>query len=126
MTPEQIEALADTVEESLGDIDIVDYHAVLKTLGFRRPWKDSNTGWANVLDQLLHVAYAMMVFLPVVAWPTYWGAALSGFVLAVIREWEQWRNWDFKLLLPGNRLLDIASFILGAVLLFLLIQVIFS
>ena len=95
-------------------------------VGFRRPWKDSNTGWANVLDQLLHVVYAMVVFLPVVAWPTYWGAALSGFILAVIREWEQWRNWDFKLLLLGNRLLDVASFILGAVLLFFLVQVLFG
>lgn len=126
MTTEEREALADQVEAVLNDVAIEDYHAVLTMVGFRRPWKDSNTGWANVLDQLLHVVYAMVVFLPVVAWPTYWGAALSGFILAVIREWEQWRNWDFKLLLLGNRLLDVASFILGAVLLFFLVQVLFG
>ncbi len=124
MTTEEREALADQVEAVLNDVAIEDYHAVLKIVGFRRPWKDSNTGWANVLDQLLHVVYAMLVFLPVVAWPTYWGAALSGLILAVIREWEQWRNWDFKLLLPANRLLDVASFVIGAVLLFFLVQVI--
>ena len=124
MTPEEREALADQVGVLLNDAAIEDYHAVLTILGFRRPWKDSNTGWAGALDQLLHVVYAVVVFLPVIAWPSYWAAALSGLIFALIREWEQWRNWDYKLLLPGNRLLDVTFFVVGALLVYYLVHLV--
>ncbi len=122
MTPEQTESLADQVEGVLGDIAINDYHAVLKTLGFRRPWKDSNTGWANVLDQRLHIAYVMTVLFPVVAFPSYWGTALSALIFALIREYEQYKNWDWELPLIANRTLDVISFVVGGLLLYFLVQ----
>ncbi len=122
MTDEQRESSADQVEELFGDIEIADYHAVLKKLGFRRPWKDSNTGWANVLDQLLHMAYVMTVLAPLVIWPSYWGVALTALLFSLIREYEQYKNWDWELLLPWNRTLDVLSFLAGGLLLYYLVQ----
>lgn len=124
MTPEQREELADQVGALLKDKAIEDYHAVLTILGFKRPWKEPHLGLAGVLDQLLHVVYALIVFLPVIAWPSYWGAALSGLLLALIREVEQYRTVDFKLLLLSNRLLDVTFFIVGALLVYYLVQVV--
>jgi general stress protein CsbA len=125
MTPEQRETLATQIEGLFGAVDennIADYHAVLKILGFRHPWKDSNTGWANVLDQVLHMTYVMVVLLPIVVWPSYAGVALTALLFALIREYEQWKNWDWKLLLFWNRTLDVISFVAGGLLLYFLAQ----
>lgn len=123
MTLEQTESLADQVEGLLpGDITDKDYHVLLKTLGFRRPFKDSNTGWANVLDQLLHMGYVMVVLFPVVAFPSYWGAALTAVIFALIREYEQYKNWDWELPLIANRTLDVLSFLAGGLLLYFLVD----
>lgn len=123
MAPHEVDSLADTVETVLPkDLTDKEYHALLKTLGFRRPYKDSNTGWANVLDQLLHMAYVMMVLFPIVAWPSYGGVALSAVLFALIREYEQYKNWDWELLLPWNRTLDVLSFLAGGLLLYFLVD----
>ena len=75
-----------------------------------------------MLDQRLHIAYVMTVLFPVVAFPSYWGTALSALIFALIREYEQYKNWDWELPLIANRTLDVISFVVGGLLLYFLVQ----
>ena len=64
----------------------------------------------------------MTVLFPVVAFPSYWGTALSALIFALIREYEQYKNWDWELPLIANRTLDVISFVVGGLLLYFLVQ----
>lgn len=118
MSDSKKESLADEVEETLRALSPEDYHHVLKIVALRQPWRPKHTGWVNVLDQVLHAIYAIIVFLPVMVWPSYWAAALSGFLLGAIREWEQYKNWDLFILMFWDRLQDATFFAIGATLLY--------
>ncbi|HSR42349.1 MAG TPA: hypothetical protein VLL48_09260 [Longimicrobiales bacterium] len=110
--------LTDRVTELLSQAEPSVYHRVLRSVAMRRPWRPEHRGWRNVKDQVLHVVYAAGIFLPVLAWPGYGTAALSGFLLGGLREWEQYRGQDLRILMFWDRLLDVTTFTLGAVLVF--------
>lgn len=110
--------LTDRVTEILEPAEPAVYHRVLRTVAMRNRWRPEHRGWHNVKDQLLHVVYASAIFLPVLAWPSYAGAAVSGFLLGGLREWEQFRGQDLRILMFRDRLLDVTTFTLGAVLIF--------
>jgi len=110
--------LIDRVTEVLSPAEPAVYHRVLRGVAMRRPWRPEHRGWRNVKDQILHVVYAAGIFLPVLAWPGYGTAALSGFLLGGLREWEQYRGQDLRILMFWDRLLDVATFTLGALLVF--------
>jgi hypothetical protein len=112
------EKLTDSVIDLLEDLDPADYHKVLEAVAYRRPWRPKRTGWTNVFDQFAHVVYGFGVFLAIVAWPSYWTAAISGFLLGASREVEQFTNIDLRILMFWDRLTDAASFSLGVVLLY--------
>lgn len=124
MNADELEKLADEVEAILTPLAPADYHAVLTMVGYRRPWRPKHTGWTNVLDQVLHTVYAIIIFFPLVIWPSYWTAALSGLFLGAIREWEQWKNWDFKILMLGDRIQDASFFGVGGVIIYYLSNII--
>jgi hypothetical protein len=117
-----LEEYADRVEEIIAPLSPEHYHKVLEILAFRRPWRPKRTGWINVLDQTLHVLYAMIIFMPLLAMPSYETAASSGFLLGIIREWEQWKNLDFRLLMFWARLQDAIFFAFGATIIYHLLQ----
>jgi hypothetical protein len=118
MTNQNLDQVTDEVEDLLADLEPAEYHAVLKDLAYRRPWRPAHTGWHNVKDQALHMLYAAAVFLPIIFWPTIWGAALSGFLLGALREWEQYTGQDLRIPMLLDRLMDAAFFAVGAALLF--------
>jgi len=118
MTNQNLDQVTDEVEDLLADLELAEYHAVLKDLAYRRPWRPAHTGWHNVKDQALHMLYAAAVFLPIIFWPTIWGAALSGFLLGALREWEQYTGQDLRIPMLLDRLMDAAFFAVGAALLF--------
>ena len=112
------EELTRRVSEVLDHAEPAVYHRVLRKVALERRWRPEHRGWRNVKDQVLHVVYAGAVFLPVLAWPSYGTAAASGFLLGALREWEQFRGQDLRILMLRDRLLDVATFTLGAVLVF--------
>jgi len=114
-TPEQI---GDDVYALMAEMEPSEYHAVLEELAYRRPWRPAHTGWHNVKDQALHMVYSAVVFLPLVVWPTVWTAALSGFLLGAIREWEQYTGQDLHIPMLPDRLMDASTFAIGAGLVF--------
>ena len=59
-----------------------------------------------------------MVFLPISFWYTVWGAAISGFILGALREWEQYMGQDLHIPMLLDRLMDAAFFAVGAALIF--------
>lgn len=118
MTNQNLDQVTDEVEDLLADLEPAEYHAVLKDLAYRRPWRPAHTGWHNVKDQALHMLYAAAVFLPIIFWPTIWGAALSGFLLGALREWEQYTGQDLRIPMLLDRLMDAAFFSIGAALVF--------
>ena len=118
MTNQNLDQVTDEVEDLLADLELAEYHAVLKDLAYRRPWRPAHTGWHNVKDQALHMLYAAAVFLPIIFWPTIWGAALSGFLLGALREWEQYTGQDLRIPMLLDRLMDAAFFSIGAALIF--------
>lgn len=115
MPPEELQKLADEVEQLVGNLDDPSYHTVLNILAWRRPWRPRHSGWINILDQILHFAYAVIVFLPALIWPSWYMAGLGGLLLGTIREWEQWKEVDLKVLMIWDRVQDILFFGLGAV-----------
>ena len=118
MTTQNMDQVTDEVEDLLAGLEPAEYHAVLKDLAYRRPWRPAHTGWHNVKDQALHMLYAAAVFLPIIFWPTIWGAALSGFLLGALREWEQYTGQDLRIPMLLDRLMDAAFFAVGAALVF--------
>jgi hypothetical protein len=44
--------------------------------------------------------------------------ALSGFLMGALREWEQYKNWDWHILMFWDRLQDASFFAVGAVILY--------
>ncbi len=116
--PGELEEIANRVERLLKDLDEPRYHTVLRILAWRRPWRPKHVGWANVKDQILHLVYALAVFSPAIFCPSYFTAGLGGFFLGVVREWEQWRELDLKILMIWDRLLDVAFFVLGALMIY--------
>lgn len=69
-------------------------------------------------DQALHIVYAAAVFLPLAAWSTVWTAALSGFLLGALREWEQYTGQDLRIPMLLDRLMDATFFAVGAAVVF--------
>src|SRR5262245_6001193 len=112
------ERLADDVVIVLRDTTPQAYHEVLHIVAMRRRFRPPHIGLQNVLDQILHTAYAAVVFLPVLVWPSYWTAAVGGFLLGGIREVEQYKNVDLMLLMLQDRIQDACFFALGAVLVY--------
>ena len=70
--------------------------------------------------------YAAAVFLPIIFWPTIWGAALSGFLLGALREWEQYTGQDLRIPMLLDRLMDAAFFAVGAALVFAIASALFG
>lgn len=124
--PEDLEQLADSVEELVGQLDDPQYQTVLRILALRRPWRPKHTGWVNVLDQILHFAYAAIVFLPAFLWPSWYMAGLGGLLLGIIREWEQWKELDLRIPMIWDRLQDALFFALGAIAIFFIHRLIFG
>ena len=118
MNPVAKEQLADRVSAVLNDTTPAVYQEVLHLAALRRRFRPPHVGLQNVLDQLLHTGFAALVFLPVLLWPSYWAAALGGFLLGGIREVEQYKNVDLMLLMLRDRLQDALFFALGAVLVY--------
>jgi len=110
--------LTDRVTEVLAHTEPALYHDVLRSAAMRRPWRPVHRGFQNISDQILHMVYAAVIFLPVLAWPSYATAAASGLVLGALREWEQFRGQDLRIPMLKDRLLDVATFTLGALLVF--------
>ena len=110
--------LANQVEGVIKSSTPQEYHEVLAIVARRWPWRPTRTGLINVLDQFLHALFAVVVFLPITVWPSYWGAALSGFLLGGIREYEQFRNQDLNIPMIRDRLMDASFFAVGAVILY--------
>ena len=118
MTTQTLDQLTDDIEALMAGLEPAEYHAMLKDLAYRRPWRPAHTGWHNARDQALHILYAAVVFLPISFWPTIWGAALSGFLLGALREWEQYLGQDLHIPMLLDRLMDAAFFAVGAALIF--------
>lgn len=118
------EDLLGRVEAQLVDASPAEYHWVLNKAAMNRPWRPMPVGWANVADQLLHAAYAIALIAPLLFLPDYFGEALTGLVAGTIRETEQYFKIDLHIKMPLDRALDISSFVIGALLLRLLIDLI--
>ena len=112
------ERLADNVVIVLRDTTPETYHEVLHIVAMRRRFRPPHIGLQNVIDQILHTAFSAIVFLPVLFWPSYWTAALGGFLLGGIREVEQYKNVDLMILMLVDRIQDAIFFALGAVLVY--------
>jgi hypothetical protein len=110
------------VYDILKDLEPRDYHYVLKQTAKKRPWRPKRNGWANVLDQVLHAIYGLVLLLPILLLNSYWGAALVGFIAGSIREIEQFYNQDLKIRMIFDRLVDITFFVLGAVTIYHFLQ----
>jgi len=110
--------LADRLERLMKKLPAPQYHKVLNILAYRHPWRPKHVGWTNVLDQVLHALYAVAVLLPVLLCSSYITAGLSGFALGAIREWEQWKELDLKILMIWDRLQDATFFALGGLALY--------
>ncbi len=118
--PPDLEKVADRVEKQLKKLPDPEYHKVLSILAYRHPWRPKHCGWINVLDQALHMLYSAAVLLPVFLWPSFFTAGLSGFLLGVIREWEQWKEVDLKILMFWDRLQDVLFFALAGILIYVI------
>ncbi len=112
------ERLADEVGKVLNDTTPAVYQEVLHIAALRRRFRPRHIGLQNIIDQVLHTSYSVVIFLPVLAWPSYWSAALGGFLLGGIREVEQYKNIDLMILMLRDRLQDALFFALGAVLVY--------
>ena len=112
------ETVADQVFQIIGTLTPQEFHEILEIVAMRRPWRPKHTGWVNVLDQTLHAVYAVVVFLPVLVWPSYWTAGISGFILGGLREFEQFRNWDLRIPMILDRVQDAFFFAVGALILY--------
>lgn len=73
----------------------------------------------SVLDQLLHAAYATVILLPVVAWPSAAAAVCCGFVLGALPEVEQYCTVDLRILMFWDRAVDVSAFTVAALLVYL-------
>jgi hypothetical protein len=104
----------------INDLPPEQYHAVLRQLAYMRRWRPRRTGPAAVLDQLLHAAYATVVLLPVLAWPSAGSAIVCGLVIGVLREIEQYFGVDLRILMPWDRAADVSAFAIAALLVYLL------
>lgn len=116
---ERREELARQVFAVLQDLSPEDYHTVLREVAYRRRWRPRRTGLAAVLDQLLHAAYATVILLPVVAWPSAAAAIFCGFALGTLREVEQYFKIDLRILMLGDRAVDVSAFTIAALLVYL-------
>lgn len=112
------ERLVNEVSNVLNETSPEVYQEVLRLAALRRPYRPPHVGLQNIIDQVSHVAFAVVVFLPLLFWPSYWAAALGGFLLGAIREVEQYKNVDLMLLMLRDRLQDAFFFALGAVLIY--------
>lgn len=110
--------LVDEVGNVLNDTTPAEYQEVLHRAALRRPFRPRHVGLQNIIDQVLHTGYAALIFLPVLVWPSYWAAALGGFLLGGIREIEQYKNVDLMIPMLRDRLQDALFFALGAVLVY--------
>lgn len=124
MATKSLDQITDEVAALMAELEPAEYHAVLKDLAYRRPWRPAHTGWQNVKDQALHILYAAAVFLPICFWFTIWGAALSGFLLGALREWEQYTGQDLRIPMLLDRLIDAVFFAVGAALIFAVASVV--
>ncbi len=118
MDPKFKEQLTDDVVGVLKDTTPDVYQEVLHLAALRRRYRPRHVGLQNILDQLLHTAYAAAVFFPALFWPSYWTAALGGFLLGGIREVEQYKNVDLMILMIKDRLQDAFFFAIGAALIY--------
>jgi hypothetical protein len=114
------EDIARRVSAVMQHLTAEDYHAVLREVAYMRPWRPRRTGLAAVLDQLLHAAYATVILLPVVVWPSAAAAGFCGFVLGALREVEQYFKVDLRILMFWDRAVDVSAFTVAALLVYLL------
>jgi hypothetical protein len=123
-TDKDLNQLADQVETILDDLTPDQYHRVLSLTAWRRPWRPRRRGWNNVLDQLLHALYALIILFPIILLPSYGSAFLSGCLLGIIRETEQYFRQDLKILMIGDRIQDVLSFGLGGLAIYWLLTLV--
>jgi hypothetical protein len=117
-----LEKLADDIVKLIDKCTPEEYHEALKIVAFRRPWRPKAAFWENVLYQFLHIVYAFVVFSPVLVWPSYLTAGISGFILGMIREIEQYQRWDLHILMFWDRLQDATFFAVGSLLLYHIVK----
>lgn len=113
---EDLDELAGKVRDLLAELSDPEYQEVLKRAAYLRPWRPARRGWANVLDQLAHIALGLVVLLPVLLLHSVWGALFSGLMMGIIRETEQYFNQDLHIRMLKDRALDIVTIALGAAL----------
>jgi len=118
-----------TIHSQLEGVSDIEYHSILNGLGWKRPWRWVPAFWSkeNWLFQLFHVMYVVLVFCIPCAWPDKWWSWLVGaLVFAAGREYEQWKNWDWKVFMWRDRVLDIVGHLVGSQILFWGIRWLFS
>lgn len=109
------------LHQELQPLTDVEYHSILEKLGWKRPWRWVPAFWSkeNWLFQLYHILYVFIVFWPLAFWPDKWFAwATAALIFAVGREYEQWKNWDWKVLMLPDRILDVLGHVVGSQILF--------
>ena len=112
------------VLEYLQDCDPSEYHWILNEAAQRRPWRPIRKGWEDLLDQVLHMLYIVVMLFPLI-WLNSWiGAALTGFIAGSIREIEQYFHQDLRIRMISDRVKDIFFFVLGALLIYGLCSII--
>ncbi len=116
------EEAADAVFPMLAELEEPVYHRTLALLAFRKRWRPMRVGLADLLDQLLHLVYAAVVLGPYVIHPSWWTAAIGGFLLGAIREVWQFYNLDLRILMFGERLKDATFFAAGGVVVHFVVQ----
>ncbi len=121
-TVQSIDKSVESVLELLANHSPEEFHQILNKAARKRPWRPRRKGWANLLDQLLHGVYGAILLLPVLIFHSYPGAALMGFLAGSIRETEQYFNQDLRIRMLGDRILDISSFVIGALAIYHLLK----
>ena len=117
------EQLVNDITNQLSPYSEEQFHEVLDAVGWKRPWRPKRIGWINLVDQLLHALYAVVILIPVLIWPSIWTAGSSGLILGIIRECEQYYHQDYHILMFWDRLLDVLFFGLGGGVIFWLLTV---
>jgi hypothetical protein len=111
----------------------IEYHSILNGMGWKRPWRWVPPFWSkeNWIFQYQHILNSwlnfgwLILFLPeghlphlVLLW--------SVFVYAAVREYFQWRNWDWKIFMWKDRIIDVIGHLVGIEILYQIIRLIKS
>lgn len=116
-----VENHVERINHELRDVSNIEFHSIIQNLGWKRPWRWVPGFWTkeNWLFQFYHIVYVIIVFWPFLFWADKWyGWAIASLIFAVGREWEQWKNWDWKVYMWSDRVMDVLGHILGGQMMF--------